>query len=251
MDQRDDVGYLQIAEKVNADLVGTVQFRDLAQRIVDFAAKELHLNTVAVFRVTVDGQRLHAYTYTHRMRSLIDRILPKPFASYTAPLTELENAAVRTVVTGKPQQSLALADFAKKVVPEYIVHKIQHIMGAKLFIAYPVHDPNNAIVGALMFGITETTISPALDRLLRFFTDQIGTIFASALQFEHVLAKYKAEREYGITRKETHKEKPTIKFTLRVTKRQQQFINAHIRGSSKTKAKFIRELLDTLIAKKQ
>ncbi len=239
--------YRRIAEKIQTDLVGTTRFQELAQKVVDAAVQELKLNGAAVFRCNAERTQLSAYTYAHRFRTIIDRLLPKKFGGLSIPLTTKENMAVRTVTENTRQQSALLGDFSKHVLPDAIVHNIQRVMGAKLFVSYPIRDAGNNAVGVMMFAVGATMIAPELEQLFIFFTEHIAAIFTHAVDVERIIAEYRSERKAGITRKS--KEIPRIKFTLRITKRQQQYILRHIKGSTRTKAIFIRDLLDALIEK--
>lgn len=239
--------YRSIAEKIQTDLVGTTRFQELAQKVVDAAVKELKLNGAAVFRLNAERTQLSACTYAHRFRIIIDRLLPKKFGGLSIPLTTTENLAVRTVTENIRQQSAFLADFSKHVFPDQIVHNIQRVMGAKLFVSYPIRDAGNNAVGVMMFAVGATTIAPELEQLFLFFTEHIAVIFTHAVDVERIITEYRSERKSSGTRKV--KEIPHIKFTLRITPRQQRYILRHIKGSTKTKAIFIRNLLDSLIEK--
>ncbi|MDO8582201.1 MAG: hypothetical protein Q7S16_05000 [bacterium] len=239
--------YRRIAEKIQTDLVGTTRFQELAQKVVDAAVKELKLNGAAVFRLNTERTQLSAYTYAHRFRTIIDRLLPKKFGGLSIPIATIENLAVRTITENSRQQSVLLSDFSKHVLPDSIVHNIQRVMGAKLFASYPIRDAGNSAVGVMMFAIDVTTISPELEKLFLFFTEHIAVIFTHAVDVERIIAEYRSERKISIVRKS--KEIPRIKFTLRITARQQRYILRHIKGSTRTKAIFIRNLLDSLIEK--
>ena len=98
--------YQHIAEKIQKDLVGTTRFQELAQKVVDAAVKELKLNGAAVFRLNTERTKLSAYTYAHRFRTIIDRMLPKKFAGLSIPITVKDNLAARTVTENTRQRAI-------------------------------------------------------------------------------------------------------------------------------------------------
>lgn len=150
-----------LIKKITSIFIGTHDFRELARRAVDLIVKELKSQgvvTAGIGRVHEKEGLLYAYAYTTKFRRTIDKLLPAKFDQLYVPLSRTDNFGVRTVITGQIQQSKKLADFARGIVSDELIEKIQKIMRGKLAISFPIKIRSGKVVGMLLLVTSEEKI---------------------------------------------------------------------------------------------
>lgn len=234
-----------LLEKIQKLLLGTHDFRDLAKGAADLIVRESKnqgLVAAALFRVHANENKLSAYAYSTKLMRPVDKLLPKSFSDLSISLTEIKNLTVKTALTDQIQQSKKIADFSYGVLPEVVTNQVQKFIKAKQGISFPIHTRSGRVAGVILFAVTDEKISAEMLALFQTFANQLGLAFSNVFAFEKLMHQYKQKTSDV----HDHDNEPSIKFTLRITPRQDKNLERMARERGKTKAELIRELLDRL-----
>lgn len=234
-----------LLKKTSEILLGAHDFRDLAKNAVDLVVKQLKaqgLVGAGIFRVHQNENILSAYAYSARYTNIVDRLLPAKFSDLRISLAETKNLVVRTILTNQIQQSRNLADFSHGVVSEATTDKIQKLMRAKMGITFPIETRSGRVAGAILLALKEEKLSGEQLSLFETFASQLGLAFSNTFAFEKLMHQYQQKAE-----SETDPDdEPSIKFTLRITPRQDKRLEQLAREKGTTKAELIREFLQKI-----
>ncbi len=225
-------------------LVGTHDFRNLAHQAADLVVKELkdkNLIGASVFRLHEQENLVYAYTYANKYRKLIDALLPAKFSQLNISLSATNNLVVKTILTNQIQQSQSLADFSKGALPESLTDKIQKIMRAKLFATLPIRLKSGKVAGVILLALNNPQLSGEQLVLFEVFADQLGLAFSNIMEFERLMAKYQNLTKRFLASEE---DAPSVKFTLRITPKENEKLEKLARDKKRTKAEIIRDFLD-------
>lgn len=229
-------------------LLGTYDFRDLAEKAVNLVVKTLKNQGIigaAIFRINLQDNNLHAFAYSTKYKHIIDKILPSKFSELKIPLSDTSNLILKAITHNQIQQSKRLIDFSRGGLSENITDKVQKLMGVKLIIALPIRVRSGKPAGAILFGLNEEALTPEQLNLFEFFSNQLGLAFSNVFSFEKLTAKYDqnvARQSLAINEEDI----PTIKFTLRITPKENKLLERLARTRGQTKAEILRELLDKI-----
>lgn len=238
-----------LLEKTSSILSGTYDFRELAQRAVSLIVKELgkyNLIGAAIFRVHEQDNALYAYTYSTKYRQTIEKLLPIKFARLSVPLLMTGNLIVRTAVTGQTQQSKRIADFSRGVVPETITDKIQKVMGGRLGVSFPVKIKNEKVSAVIMLILNEEKLTGQQLVLFDTFANQLGLALSNVMEFEKLQQKYRRIVDRELKSRSEAEDQPSMRFTLRISPKQDRLLEKAAREKGKTKTEIIRDLIDKL-----
>lgn len=228
-------------------LIGTYDFRELAVKAVDLIVKELkeqNLIGAAIFRVHHKDQLLYAYEYATKYRRIVDKFFPVKFSQLHVPLSLTENLLVRTVATGEMTQSPKLFDFSVGSLTATVTGLIDKTLKTKLWLAFPIRTRSGKIEGVILYGLLQEKLVAEQLILFQMFADQLGLAFSNVFKFEQLMAKYN-----NLLHDISHAAPdsvPDIKFTLRITSKQNKALDRLAKERGKTKAELMRDLLDTL-----
>lgn len=238
-----------LLQKISNILIGTRDFQRLARQAVDLIVKEFkeqNLRGAAIFRVHQQDNLLYAYDYSYKYRRVIDKLLPTKFSELNIPLTATDNLIVKTAVTNQIQQSKRIADFAHGVLADDLSDKLQRLMKVKLAITFPIRLKSGKVGGVLMFVVGQETMTGKQLVLFETFADQLGLAFSNVFAFEKVVAQYKNTLDRDLATSITKENIPSLKFTLRISPKQNKKLERLARETGKTKAEHLRELLDKI-----
>jgi len=235
-------------EKITHIFIGTHDFRQLARQVVDLIVRELkdqNIVTAAIGRLHEKDKLVYAYAYSTKYRQMIDKLLPSRFSELNVALSRTDNLAVRTILTNQMQQSRRMADFSRGMVPDALVDRIQKIMGGKLTLTFPIRVHSGKPAGGLMLVLKDDKLTGGQMILFETLAKQVGLAFSNVFEFEKLMAKYqnltaqlaKAVKEEDI---------PSVKFTLRITPKENQNLERIGRERGKTKAEILRAFLDQI-----
>lgn len=233
-----------LLKKVTSLFVGAHDFRKLATQAAELVTKELkaqNLIGAAIFRVHEQENSVYAYTYANKLRRFIDPLLPAKFSQFKISLSETGNLVVKTILANQVQQSQNLSDFSRGVLSEGITAKIQKIMRAKFCVSIPVRLKSGKVAGAILYVLNDAHLSGEQLVLFETFADQMGLAFSNILEFERLAAKYNNLTSRLISSED---DAPSIKFTLRVTPKENAKLERLAREKKRTKAEIIRDFLD-------
>lgn len=235
-----------LLKKITHVFLGTYDFRELANRAVILIVKELKNKNVVIAgigRMHEKDNLLYAYAYATKYHRTIDKLLPAKFSEFNIPLSGTDNFSVRAATTNQIQQSPKIADFSRGILSESLSDKIQKIVGAKLMVGLPIRVRSRKVAGVLLLGLRNDKLTG--DQLVLFETiaEQLGLAFSNVFAFEKLAAKYDqnvARQSLAINVEDV----PTIKFTLRITPKENELLEKLAREQGQTKAEIIRGLLD-------
>ena len=235
-----------LLKKTTALLVGTHDFRQLARQVTDLVVKELNdqnLVGAAIFRVHENENSLYAYAYANKYHKLIDTLLPAKFSQFNISLSRTDNLVVKSVVANQIQHSKDVADFSRGVVPDVISRKIQKIMKAEMFVALPIRLKSGKAAGAVLLALSDIKLDGEQLVLFETLASQLGLAFSNILEYERLLAKYENLAGRFASAED---DKPSVKFTLRITPKENEKLESLSRERKRTKAEIIRDFLETV-----
>lgn len=237
---------LALLQKINDVFLGTRDFRELAKKSVNLMTEELKSEKVlgtGIFRVHEKEDLLYAYAYSARAFDAVEKLLPAKFSELTVPLSAKTNLYIKAIDTKQPQQSHDLYDFAHPTLTKLISAGIQKAIGFSLGIAYPLRRKNGKIEGVLFFVTENDTLTDEQRILLETFRMQFELALENVAEFEQVIERYK--RSVAKTFPKDHRENvPTIRFTLRITPKQNKILEQIAKEKGTDKASLIRTFID-------
>lgn len=239
---------LSLIEKINSVFLGTRDFKILAQRAVNLMTSELKDEGVVaaiIYRVHTEDKTLRPYAFSSRRYATVNKLFPKRFAELHVPLDEASNLLIKSMLTREEQEGGSLYDFVKPVISEHTAGVIQRVGGGQYGIAYPLRLKQGKVAGVLFFGVSGSEISGRQRMLLEAFRTQFELAFENTIEFERVIERYR--RDLAKVPDNAHEENiPTIRFTLRITPKQNALIERKAKDESADKASLIRSLIDNL-----
>lgn len=239
-----------LLKKITTIFLGTHDFQQLARQAVDLIVSELNKQgvvTAAIGRMHEKDNVIYAYAYSNKYRRLIDKLLPRKFSDLNVSLDRTDNLAVRTVVANQIQQSKRVADYSRGMLPDSLTDKIQSIMKGKLCISFPIRTRSGKAAGVLLLLLKDEKMTGQQLVLFETIADQLGLAFSNVMAFEKLVEKYQQTLQKDLTSLNTE-DIPSIKFTLRITPKQDRNLSRLGREKGMTKAELIRDRLDGLLS---
>lgn len=235
-----------LLKKTTALLVGAHDFRQLARQVVDLVVKELkdqNLIGAAIFRVHEQENSLYAYTYANKYHKVVDTLLPDKFSQFNILLSRTDNLVVKSVVANQMQHSKDVADFSRGVISDAISRKIQKIMKAEIFVVLPIRLKSGKAAGAVLLALSDAKLNGEQMVLFETLASQLGLALSNILEYERLLAKYENLAGRFASAEE---DRPSVKFTLRITAKENEKLEKLSRERKRTKAEIIRDFLDQI-----
>ena len=237
---------LALIEKVNAVFLGTRDFQELAGQAAHLMAQELEgegVAGVAIFRVRPEENSVYAYAYASRAFAAVNKLFPKKFSQLNVSLSEESNLLVRAVQTRREQESNKLYDFARPALNELTSAAIQRTIGFSHAIAYPIRLKQGKVAGVVLFVLDTSRVEERQSTLLEAFRSQLERAFENVFEFEQVVERYK--RNAAKDSPKAHQENiPTVRFTLRITPKQNSALARLAKKEETDKATFLRSLIN-------
>lgn len=229
-----------ILKETKSIFVCASSFHQTATSAVNLITKDLDLIGAGIFILNNSGN-IQAFTFsTNPLAKRGLRLLgfndPEQF------ILKKENGANnltwKTFTLKHPQHSTLLEDFSKGFPFEKLSSKIQKKIGLKHISTFPLlvqQKPIGIIFYASKYIPPEHTIQS-----FETFSKQVSLALSNVIAQENILKKYQAEQKKI---KHRNQEKPTIKFTLRLTPSIIEFLEWKASRSKLSKADYLRKLL--------
>lgn len=237
---------LSLVEKINSVFLGTRDFKVLAERAVNLMTDQLKhegIVSATIYRVHPEQKAVYAYALSSKSFEAINKLLPDKLTELHVSLDEVSNLLVKAILTREEQEGDHLYDFAKPALNETVSAAIQRMAGVRHGIVYPLRLKQGKVAGAILFGIEGKVIESRQRVILEAFRSQLELAFENVIEFERVVERYK--RSIAKTFEKTHEENiPTVRFTLRITPKQNRVLDQMAKEKSTDKASFIRTLID-------
>ncbi|MDP3965368.1 MAG: hypothetical protein Q8Q13_01045 [bacterium] len=237
---------LSLVEKINSVFLGTRDFKVLAERAVNLMTDQLKhegIVSATIYRVHPEEKAVYAYAFSSRTFDAVNKLLPKKLTELHVSIDESSNLLVKSILRREEQEGDSLYDFAKPALNETVAGTIQRMVGARHGIVYPLRLKQGKVAGAILFGVEGKVIEDRQRVILEAFRSQLELAFENVLEFERVVERYK--RSVAKTFEKTHEEDiPTVRFTLRITPKQNSVLDKMAKEKSVDKASFIRSLID-------
>ena len=145
--------------------------------------------------------------------------------------------------TRQEQESSHLYDFSKPTLNEFTCKAIQRTIGLSHMIAYPLRLKQGKAAGVVSFAIENPRLEERQRIVLEAFRSQLELAFENVLEFEQVVERYK--RSVAKTSPHKHEQNiPTVRFTLRITPRQNATLAKLAKEAKTDKASLIRSWID-------
>lgn len=238
--------HLTFVEKINSVFLGTRDFRELAEQSVKLMTQELRDEGVlgtAMYRVHPQENRIYAYAFSSRSFDAVNKLFPRKFSELSLPITETSNLLVRTAVDRAEQDSDSVYDFSRPVLDRTTSNAIQRAIGLSHLISYPLRLKQGKVAGVVLFGVENKEISERQRILFETFRSQLELALENIIEFEQVVERYK--RSIAKTLPAAHEQNiPTIRFTLRITPKQNKLLEQKSREKETDKASLIRSWID-------
>ena len=240
----------RLLQKVAQVFLGTRDFKRLAKESVDLMTRELKENGLlgaGIFRLE-EKKGLAAYAYSAEGFDTVEKLLPAKFSELVVPMNAKDNLLVQSVLTKEMQESTKLSDFSNQTLSHPISAAIQKAVGFSHVMAYPILLRSGKAAGSLLVGFKE---KPTEEQriLLETFRLQLELAFENVLEFEKVIERYK--RNMAKAFEKTHEEDiPTIRFTLRLTPKQNALLEKKAEEEDTDKTSLLRSLIDGLEPRK-
>ena len=240
-----------LVQKVSKVFLGARDFKKLAKDSVDLMTQELKRDGIlgaAIFRTNEKDNTLAAYAYSAKAFNEIENILPVKFSTMTVSLDDNTNLLVRTLTTKKLQEGDDFFDFSRPVLNRISSTAVQKAAGFSLFIAYPLRLKSGHVAGVLLVALKNEEATENQRIILETYRLQLELAFENVLEFERLLEKYR--RDTAKANERTHQEDiPTVRFTLRITPKQDDLLESEARKKGVDKTTLIRSLIDGLSVK--
>ena len=237
---------LALVEKVNSVFLGTRDFKVLAERAVNLMTDQMKSEGVVsavIYRVHPEQKAVYAYAFSARAFEAINKLLPKKLTELHVSLDETSNLLVKSIIMREENECDNFYDFSKPALNETVSGAIQRMAGVRHCIGYPLRQRQGKVLGAILFGVEGKVIEDRQRVLLEAFRSQLELAFENVFEFERVVERYK--RSVARTFEKTHEEDiPTVRFTLRITPKQNGALDKLAKQASMDKASFIRSLID-------
>jgi len=236
-----DKGKIEVAQKVNETLTGTLDFEELARKVTNLVVNELGLQGAAVFRVDKKNQVLRACTFAIKGdANILRKIMKKPFGKLSVSLTHPTNLMARTASTGRIFKGPDLNSYTNPALNERITKAILKVSRTDHMLSLPMR-LGHEITGALLLGKKGDDFTEAEIDSMKFFAKQLGLAMANVMAHERIIEQYKKSLE---EKGKPKKKRPHIKFTLRITDDLEQYLNYKTVNTKKSKAEYVRDLLE-------
>jgi len=238
-----------LLRKITNIFVGTYDFSELAKNAVNLVVKELMKQDVmaaAIFRVDEVNAQLRAYAYGTKYKRTIDKLLPTSFSRLKISLTETDNLTVKTVITGQIQESKRLGDFSYNVLPYSLSDPVQEIVRTKLCVCFPIRIKSGKVAGAMLLGVKHEKLSGEQLVMFETFAKQLGLAFSNVFDFEKLIGKYKHALHQELVQTPDKDDIPSLKFTVRLSPKQNKLLDQASRQKKITKADLLRGLIDKM-----
>jgi len=237
-----------LLEKTTRELSGLKDFSELASKGVKLVVDAMEGQGVVascIFKIHQDKNELWAYAYSAKKYKLVENLIKTKFSDLKVSLDKIDNLTVRTVVRNKIEQSNKLKDFSAGTIPDKVVDLVQQTIQANLIIAFPIHHKSGKVIGAVMFALQQTHLEPEQFSMLESFANQLGLAYSNVFAYERLMDTYKRDLSKLGTASD-QSDIPSIKFTLRITQKENAKLESLVNKSEKkkTKAEIIRELID-------
>lgn len=219
---------LQLINKINSALVGTLDFRELARQAAQIVLRELDLAAVAIFRVDHQTGEMRPYAYATKLQGpSVTKIARQPTMYSRESLMD----------TG---QNPAGAHQHRTFDSHAGIEQLQKDSGTRFHTSLPLRI-GGRVEGVLFCATRQGRLTKNQFSLLKTAADQLGLAMANVMAHEQIIEQYKKT----LGKKSSPKTKvPKIKFTLRITKEIEQFLTYKVTNTKHSKADYVRRYLE-------
>ncbi|MFC1618120.1 GAF domain-containing protein [Patescibacteria group bacterium] len=227
-------------EEVNDLLIGSRDFKSLAEKASFNIIQELSLPGCVIFRVDTESKQLRAYAFSSQIaKDQLAQVIEQPFRSMTTPIDEPVNLMGKTAAIAKSFTGQSMQDFIVPTVSSQVASKVQAITEMNHLISLPVKIENQ-VLGALLLGKKDREFSSQEIVLLKTFTNQLGLAMNNIIAHEKLIDEY---RRHLADSDRPLKKSPCKKFTLRIDEDLEQYLAWQAQQTGLSKAEFVRQLL--------
>lgn len=191
-----------------------------------------------------EGRKLRAYLYSRNDGTkFISKIInDSQYRNLLIPLEDSESIIARAGVEMNIFETQSFENFAHKIVTKPIMNLMKTALPKDLWYAsFPIMH-NNKLEGVLAVGKRGAKLTPAEKEATMFFCEQLGLAMANMKAHKKIVERFEKQQQLRARNIDPDK-KPTIKFTLRISKEIERYLTWKIHNTDKSKADFLRNLL--------
>lgn len=225
---------LQLINKINSALVGTLDFRELARQAAQIVLRELDLAAVAIFRVDHQTGEMHPYAYATKIRQA--QITKIARQTISGPAVSPDSPSIDDARSWKASSTAALPGSIKDAAGE-------RMLATRFHTSLPLKTKGKT-EGVLFCATQQGRLTPEQLSLLKTAADQLGLAISNVIAHENIITQFKNSLKPS---SEKDGKIPKIKFTLRITKEIEQFLNYKVANTKHSKADYVRAYLEKMM----
>lgn len=226
---------------------GEFDFEKASQKAVTDFNTKMGFHGTNIYRK--EGKKLRAYIYSEgKTTDFIKKIVPD--SQYRKIAIDL-NGKSTIAKAGKEfsvHETTSFNSFSNGILPKPVILLIQNgLPGDLWYTSFPITS-NNKLEGVLAVGKRGSRMTEAEKEATMFFCEQLALAMANITAHNKIIERFKKHQEQKARNIDPDK-KPTIKFTLRISKEIERYLKWKVHNTDKSKADFLREVIvDDLIA---
>lgn len=191
-----------------------------------------------------EGSNLRAYLYSKNQATNFIRhvISDKAYKKILMPLKKNPSIIVRTAIERNILETQNFNKFAEGIISKKAMLVLKASLPKGLwFTSFPIICNNN-IEGVLAVGKYKAKLTPTEKEATMFFCEQLGLAMANMKAHKKIVERFEKQQQLRARNIDPDK-KPTIKFTLRISKEIERYLKWKIHNTDQSKADFLRNLL--------
>jgi GAF domain-containing protein len=227
----------------NQLFAGEFDFEKVSRQAVTDFNNDMGFYGVNIYRK--DGSsKLRAYLYsTGKATDFIRKIIPdNQYQKLTIPLKKAKSIIARAGSEEDIFETQNFENFANGIISETVMKLMKQALPKDIwYTSFPILNNNN-LEGVLAVGKRGSKLTPQEKEATQFFCEQLGLAMANIKAHNKILERYQKNQELRARNIDPDK-KPTIKFTLRISKEIERYLTWKIHNTDQSKADFLRNLL--------
>lgn len=232
----------KILATTNKLFAGEFDFEKASEQAVTDFNVDMGFFGTSIYRK--DGNKLRAYLYSKgESTKFIEQVLPSnQYKKIFIPFVENASIIARTGIQQVILETQSFENFAHNIVSDTIVKLLKRSLPKDLwYTSFPIMY-NNKLEGVLAIGKRRSKLTDEEKEATSFFCEQLGLAMANIKAHNKILERYEKQQEMRAKNIDPDK-KPTIKFTLRISKEIERYLTWKIHNTDQSKADFLRNLL--------
>ena len=192
--------YLIALQKVSSTISRSMDFTEVVQFIADSIQSEIGFQGGVVNFINEEEKSIYIGAMTkNEVINQAVKILPQNPFDYKVLLTEKNNLAVKSIITGEIQKSNKVYDLFRPAIDEKIGEVLQKTLNIKSAISVPIYSENK-IIGSIDFFIKKQVKEiKAIDiEVMKSLADQTGLVIGNIRLYKQIREKNVALKQANV-----------------------------------------------------